>query len=75
MSENQTVEDYPCRRSRAFIGEIDASLNIDNSFRCGRTVARGVLGGCMQSIQALSQWILRFVIVVRARHTRSRGML
>ena len=44
MSENQTVEDYPCRRCQVFIGEIDASLNINDSFRCGRTVAHGALG-------------------------------
>lgn len=45
MSENQTVEDYPCRRCQVFIGEIVASLNIDDSFQCKRTFAHGVLGG------------------------------
>lgn len=48
MSENQTVEDYPCRRCQVFIGAIVASLNIEDSFQCERTFAHGVLGGGMQ---------------------------
>ena len=48
MSENQIVEDYLCRRCQVFIGEIVASLTINDSFQCERTFAHGVLGGGMQ---------------------------